>query len=328
MRDGRSGAGAEPRPSPSTRTCVCGRAFPRVPPALFINVYELARPAPVRYFACRVAPGGLAGGGPERASAVTDSIWRRRWRSKAEETTHLHERPGGAASQLARREALSHLERRLRVSGGTGEHRVGLAGRGGRPGRPGTCGPTGSIARCPCLRGSTRSWSAMWPRVFAPASSEPSRPSWSRVFFSRGPCLAERRPRSGAGGADPGRAELPSLPRVRRCAHGPAAREGGQASIVARAAGPLTRRRRHRRRDPRANGAAGYDPHYFAKLPQVEGTHFWYVHRRETILSALRAEGSRPVPAAAVRRRLRKRGSPGLARAARDSRRGGLRCLS
>lgn len=37
-----------------------------------------------------------------------------------------------------------------------------------------------------------------------------------------------------------------------------------------------------------AAGAKGYDPHYFAALPNVEDTHFWFVHRREVILAALR----------------------------------------
>ena len=36
-------------------------------------------------------------------------------------------------------------------------------------------------------------------------------------------------------------------------------------------------------------GAKGYDPHYFSTLPQVEHVHFWFVHRREVILDALRA---------------------------------------
>ena len=36
-------------------------------------------------------------------------------------------------------------------------------------------------------------------------------------------------------------------------------------------------------------GAKGYDPHYFSTLPQVEETHFWFVHRREVILEALHA---------------------------------------
>ena len=35
-------------------------------------------------------------------------------------------------------------------------------------------------------------------------------------------------------------------------------------------------------------GLAGYDPHYFGTLPQVENTHFWFVSRREHILDALR----------------------------------------
>ena len=36
-------------------------------------------------------------------------------------------------------------------------------------------------------------------------------------------------------------------------------------------------------------GAKGYDPHYFGTLPQVEETHFWFVHRREVIVEALHA---------------------------------------
>lgn len=35
-------------------------------------------------------------------------------------------------------------------------------------------------------------------------------------------------------------------------------------------------------------GAPGYDPHYFATLPQVDDRHFWFVARRERILAALR----------------------------------------
>jgi SAM-dependent methyltransferase len=35
-------------------------------------------------------------------------------------------------------------------------------------------------------------------------------------------------------------------------------------------------------------GPPGYDPHYFDTLPFVEQQHFWYVHRREVILEALR----------------------------------------
>jgi SAM-dependent methyltransferase len=35
-------------------------------------------------------------------------------------------------------------------------------------------------------------------------------------------------------------------------------------------------------------GPPGYDRHYFGTLPQVEETHFWFVHRREIILEALR----------------------------------------
>jgi SAM-dependent methyltransferase len=35
-------------------------------------------------------------------------------------------------------------------------------------------------------------------------------------------------------------------------------------------------------------GPPGYDPHYFGTLPLVEQEHFWYVHRREVILEALR----------------------------------------
>lgn len=37
-----------------------------------------------------------------------------------------------------------------------------------------------------------------------------------------------------------------------------------------------------------ARGAPGYDPHYFASLPQVEKDHFWFVTRREAIVDALR----------------------------------------
>jgi SAM-dependent methyltransferase len=36
------------------------------------------------------------------------------------------------------------------------------------------------------------------------------------------------------------------------------------------------------------SGAPGYDPHYFGTLPQVEQKHFWFLHRREVILDALR----------------------------------------
>jgi SAM-dependent methyltransferase len=43
--------------------------------------------------------------------------------------------------------------------------------------------------------------------------------------------------------------------------------------------------------------AAGYDPHYFATLPQVETSHFWFVARREMVLAALR----RAVPDLAAR---------------------------
>jgi SAM-dependent methyltransferase len=35
-------------------------------------------------------------------------------------------------------------------------------------------------------------------------------------------------------------------------------------------------------------GAAGYDPHFFRTLEQVEESHFWFVTRREVILEALR----------------------------------------
>jgi SAM-dependent methyltransferase len=34
----------------------------------------------------------------------------------------------------------------------------------------------------------------------------------------------------------------------------------------------------------------GYDPHYFATLPRVEETHFWFVHRREVILEVIRRQ--------------------------------------
>jgi SAM-dependent methyltransferase len=37
-----------------------------------------------------------------------------------------------------------------------------------------------------------------------------------------------------------------------------------------------------------SRGAAAYDPHYFATLPEVEERHFWFVARRETILEQLR----------------------------------------
>ena len=36
--------------------------------------------------------------------------------------------------------------------------------------------------------------------------------------------------------------------------------------------------------------APGYDPHYFDTLPQVESTHFWFVHRRERILQVLESQ--------------------------------------
>lgn len=35
-------------------------------------------------------------------------------------------------------------------------------------------------------------------------------------------------------------------------------------------------------------GGPAYDPHYFATLPQVETTHFWFVTRRELVLDVLR----------------------------------------
>jgi 2-polyprenyl-3-methyl-5-hydroxy-6-metoxy-1,4-benzoquinol methylase len=35
-------------------------------------------------------------------------------------------------------------------------------------------------------------------------------------------------------------------------------------------------------------GAPGFDPHYFDTLAEVEGTHFWFVVRRQIILDALR----------------------------------------
>lgn len=35
-------------------------------------------------------------------------------------------------------------------------------------------------------------------------------------------------------------------------------------------------------------GAPGYDPHYFAALPLVEGRHFWFLARREVILDGIR----------------------------------------
>jgi SAM-dependent methyltransferase len=35
-------------------------------------------------------------------------------------------------------------------------------------------------------------------------------------------------------------------------------------------------------------GRPGYDPHYFAELPQVEGRHFWFLARREVILDGIR----------------------------------------
>lgn len=45
--------------------------------------------------------------------------------------------------------------------------------------------------------------------------------------------------------------------------------------------------------------SAGYDPHYFATLPEVETRHFWFVARREIILDGLRASvpdlGARPL---------------------------------
>jgi SAM-dependent methyltransferase len=47
-----------------------------------------------------------------------------------------------------------------------------------------------------------------------------------------------------------------------------------------------------------SQGSPGYDPHYFATLERIEDRHFWYLDRREVILSALR----RSVPDLARRR--------------------------
>lgn len=47
-----------------------------------------------------------------------------------------------------------------------------------------------------------------------------------------------------------------------------------------------------------SSGAAGYDPHFFETLEKVEDRHFWFLGRREVILSALR----RAVPDLARRR--------------------------
>lgn len=47
-----------------------------------------------------------------------------------------------------------------------------------------------------------------------------------------------------------------------------------------------------------SQGAPGYDPHYFETLERIEDRHFWYLDRREVILTALR----RSVPDLARRR--------------------------
>ena len=263
---------------------------PGGPPGIFIHVYELARPAPVRYFACRVRAVGssdealsmpltedfdlahevalLGRGEATCTSGLVDPRLtlpaERRYHTSSDGFGYLVERENMASGWQA--EVDGRTVPVLRANGKhravkvpPGQHDVVLHYRapGLRAGLLVTVMSllaTALLLACPCLadRGSGGS---------RPEGIPPIAPTLPLLCVECGSLL------SGPVGAQQGGDGACSCP---SCGASHLQKDG----IV-----DLTRGR---------SVAAGYDPHYFAKLPQVEGSHFWYVHRRETILRALR----------------------------------------
>ena len=248
--------------------------MPGGPPGLFINVYELARPAPVRYFACRVRARGLGGRGPGRApprrvrSGPRGGARRRGSRDRARAAGSSRGSTGPPRGAITRSsDGSGYLVERENIASG-------WRADGGRPGRAGLAGQR-QASRGARARGGARRRDAL-PGP-GPACRDPHErfsPSWSRALLLARPCLAEaparerRRGRSRPGSSCPSCAPSAALR-----SRGLRATDGAEGSLSMPALRRvLSRRRRHPPPDPRAARCAGYDPHYFAKLPQVEGT--------------------------------------------------------
>jgi SAM-dependent methyltransferase len=260
-------------------------AVPAGPPGLAVHVYELRDPAPLAYFACavRVArtreealaaplrPGflldrevALEQGVAARCSTGSLSESRsfpaeRRYRTQSDGPGLLVERESFATGWRATVDGQP-----ARVLRANGKHRAVPV-------------PAGDHEVLLRYEAPGLGLGALLTALSLAASA---------VLLLRRPPEAKGAP--GEGRASPPRVALRLL--CPRCGH-----LLGEASAIAAASRCPACGATYPRADGIVDlrggtgpGAPGYDPHYFGTLPQVEGTHFWFVHRRERILEALR----------------------------------------
>jgi 2-polyprenyl-3-methyl-5-hydroxy-6-metoxy-1,4-benzoquinol methylase len=255
---------------------------PLGPPGLSAHVYALARPAPLAYVACRVLSSRTA----EEATALSLSPGFDLSRDAALEQAA----EGGCSGGRARLEVSRPAERHYRVeadAAGLLVERENHA-RGWRAeldGRP-----------APVLRANGKNRAVAFPagshrivlRYDAPLLGWGAAVSLGSLAL--GALLLGRGGRERV--PSPTRERVASPPRLAcpACGEWPLQAPSGPADAFSchgcGAAYPAREGvfdlSRH------VESAPGYDPHYFATLPQVEGRHFWFVARRERILSALR----------------------------------------